>query len=83
MKKEAVKTISKSNQEKKEILAVPYIIKKEEDGYVIECVDLNIITQGDNLEEARKNIKEAILLHFESAEELGILDELLEKPIAI
>lgn len=79
MKKEADKSISKSIQEKKEILAVPYIIKRSVDGYVAECIDLNVVSQGNTIEEARKNIKEAILLHFESASDLGILEEILEK----
>jgi len=63
----------------KTILEVPYIVKKEKNGYVVECIDLNIVSQGNNLQEARKNIREAILLHFNSASELGILDNELEK----
>jgi len=63
----------------KTILQVPYIVKKEDDGYVVECIDLSIISQGDNLSEARKNIREAILLHFKSALELDLLDKELEK----
>lgn len=31
-----------------------------------QCMKLPVITQGDNLEEAVKNIKEAIRLHLES-----------------
>ena len=63
----------------KTTLEVPYIVKKEEDGYMVECIDLNIVSQGDTLQEARKNIREAIGLHFKSASELGILDKELEK----
>lgn len=68
-----------SSKIEKTILEVPYIVKRENEGYVVECVDLNIVTQGDTLPEARRSIREAILLHFKSAFELGILDEELEK----
>jgi predicted RNase H-like HicB family nuclease len=68
-----------SSDFEKMVLKVPYLVKREEDGFIVECVDLNIVTQGDTIKEARKNIKEAIELHFKSAFELGILDEELEK----
>ncbi len=60
-------------------LKVPYIVKKEKGGYVVECIDLSIVSQGNTLQEARKNIREAISLHFKSAFELGILDDEFEK----
>ena len=56
-----------------EILAIPFIIKKEKKGYSAESVDLNIVTQGSNLKEARKNIREAIKLHLKSVSELGMV----------
>ena len=72
--------VKKSSSEfEKVILKVPYIVKREEDGFVVECVDLNVVTQGNTIKEARKNIKEAIELHFKSAFELGMLDDELEK----
>lgn len=52
-------------------LKIPYIVKKEDNVYVIECIDLNIVTQGSSLEEARKNVREAIMLHLKSTNELG------------
>ncbi len=61
------------------ILKIPYIVRKESKGYVTECVDLNIVSQGDTLREARKNIREAISLHFKTAQKLGFLDRELEK----
>lgn len=60
-------------------LEVPFIIKREDGGFVAECIDLNIVTQGDTLKEVRKNIREAILLHFKSAKQLGMLDNEIEK----
>jgi len=68
-----------SSYVEKTVLEVPYIVKKGKGGYVVECIDLNIISQGNTLQEARKNIREAILLHFKSAFELDILDKELEK----
>ena len=61
------------------ILSVPFVVKKVKSGYMAECLDLNIVTQGKNLKEARKNITEAINVHMKSASELGILDDELEK----
>lgn len=68
-----------SSADERMVLKVPYIVKREKEGFVVECIDLNIVTQGDTLREARKNVIEAITLHFQSAEELGILDQELEK----
>ena len=64
---------------KKTTLDIPFIIKKEKGMYIAECLDLNIVTQGKTLREAKKNIKEALGLHFKSAMELGNLDNELEK----
>lgn len=60
-------------------LSVPFVAKKTKSGYMAECLDLNIVTQGKNLKDARKNITEAINLHMKSASELGILGNELEK----
>jgi predicted RNase H-like HicB family nuclease len=43
------------------------IIEREDDGYVALCPDLDIASQGDTIEEARKNLVEALTLFFESA----------------
>jgi len=63
----------------KNVLEVPFIMKKGRNGFVAECVDLNIVTQGLTLKETRKNVAEAIKLHLKSANELGILGDELEK----
>ena len=41
-------------------------ISKGEKYYVARCPELRVTTQGKTLSEARKNLKEAIELHFES-----------------
>jgi len=43
------------------------IIEKEGNMYVSLCPELDIASQGKNVEEARKNLKEAIELFLESA----------------
>ncbi len=41
-------------------------ITKEDDFFIARCPELNITSQGGSLEEAEKNIKEAIELYIES-----------------
>ena len=43
------------------------IIEREGNGYVSLCPDLDIASQGETVEEARKNLKEAVQLFFECA----------------
>lgn len=43
------------------------IIEHEGDGYSALCPELDIASQGDSVEEARKNLIEAIELFFETA----------------
>ena len=42
------------------------IIEKEGDGYVSLCPELDIASQGDTVELARANLKEALELFFET-----------------
>ena len=42
-------------------------IWREDDGYVALCPELDIASQGDSVEEARGNLKEAVELFFETA----------------
>ncbi len=43
------------------------IIEKEGTGYVSLCPELDIASQGDTVEGARDNLKEALELFFETA----------------
>jgi len=43
------------------------IIEKEGDGYVSLCPELDIASQGNSVEQARDNLKEALELFFETA----------------
>lgn len=44
------------------------IIEREEDGYVALCPELDIASQGTTVEEARRNLIEALELFFETAD---------------
>jgi len=50
------------------------ILWKEEDMYVIQDVNTRVTTQGETLEKAIENLKEAVSLYLEEAseEELGL-----------
>jgi predicted RNase H-like HicB family nuclease len=43
------------------------IIEREDDGYVSLCPELDIASQGDNVSEARENLREALELFLETA----------------
>lgn len=43
------------------------IIEREGDGYVSFCPELDIVSQGDTVQEARENLREALELFFETA----------------
>ena len=60
-------------------LLLNVIMKQEDRGYSVICPELNVASQGETFEEAIANIKEALELYLESAEELGIIDEVLEQ----
>lgn len=52
------------------------IIEREGDGYVSLCPELDIASQGSTIEEARKNLTEALELFFEYAAESEIKERL-------
>jgi predicted RNase H-like HicB family nuclease len=43
------------------------VIHREDDGYVSLCPELDIASQGDSIQEARDNLREALELFFECA----------------
>ncbi|MHB8763985.1 MAG: type II toxin-antitoxin system HicB family antitoxin [Deferrisomatales bacterium] len=44
------------------------LIEREGAGYVALCPELDIASQGDSVEEARRNLIEAVELFFETAD---------------
>jgi predicted RNase H-like HicB family nuclease len=55
------------------------IIEREGDGYVSLCPELDIASQGDNVEQARDNLLEALELFFENAsrEEINLRQSII------
>lgn len=49
------------------------VYQGEESGYVAECADLPVVTQGATLDEVMRNLREAIALYLEgeSLSDLG------------
>ena len=54
-------------------------IKKEGTGYSSWCPELDVASQGNTVEEARQNLKEAVELHVGTMIQNGDLNELLDK----
>ena len=50
------------------------IIEREGDGYVALCPELDIASQGETIEEARYNLREALELFIEYASQEEIRD---------
>jgi len=49
----------------KHIALTAELIEEEEGGYTAHCPELDIYSQGDDVEDAVKNLKEAAELHLE------------------
>jgi predicted RNase H-like HicB family nuclease len=43
------------------------IIEREGDGFVALCPEVDVASQGDSIDEARRNLQEALELLFETA----------------
>jgi predicted RNase H-like HicB family nuclease len=41
------------------------IRRGEESGYVAECVEVAVVTQGETLDEVTRNLQEAVALHLD------------------
>jgi len=52
------------------------IIEREGNGYVSLCPQLDIASQGDTVQEARENLREALELFFEAASPSEIQERL-------
>ena len=52
------------------------IIEKEDNDYVALCPELDVASQGKTVEEARRNLREAIELFFECASEQEVKERL-------
>ena len=52
------------------------ILEREDDAYVALCPELDIASQGDTVEESRRNLQEAIELFLEAASESEVRERL-------
>ena len=54
------------------------VIQRDGEYYVAECLELPVVTQGESLDEAVKNLHEALCLHLEGEdlESMGLASEL-------
>jgi predicted RNase H-like HicB family nuclease len=57
------------------------IIEKEGDVYCALCLELDIATESDTLEGAKKNLREAIEGYIESVVRDGEEDEFIPRPV--
>lgn len=48
------------------------VIEREGDGYVALCPEFDIASQGETVDEARANLREALEIFFETASPEGI-----------
>jgi len=55
------------------------IIEREGDGYVSFCPELDIASQGETIEDARNNLREALELFFETASQGEVQTRLHEE----
>ncbi len=55
------------------------IIEREGDGFVALCPELDVASQGLTVDEARKNLQEALELFFETASREEIKERLHEE----
>ncbi|MEA2045803.1 MAG: hypothetical protein U9N48_04695 [Euryarchaeota archaeon] len=59
------------------------IIKKDGDYYVALCLELNISSQGENIEESKKMLQEACEEYLSYMEEKSMGDEIRPVPVEI
>ncbi|MFH7241894.1 MAG: type II toxin-antitoxin system HicB family antitoxin [Spirulina sp.] len=52
-----------------------FIRPGEQSGYIAECLEISVVTQGETLDEVVRNLKEAIALHLEGEDpaEFGVV----------
>jgi predicted RNase H-like HicB family nuclease len=58
-------------------IQLPALVIKKSERYVSSCPVLDVYSQGDTLEQAKKNLSEALSLFFISCYERGTLETVL------
>ncbi len=62
-------------------IGVTVVIERGEQAYSAVCLELGVASQGASLDEARKNILEAITLYLETCQEQGMTVEQMWHPV--
>jgi len=52
------------------------VLIREDEGFVALCPEIDVASQGDSVEDAKNNLREAVELFFECASEQEILERL-------
>ncbi len=58
------------------VLQLTAVIEREGDGFVATCPELDVVSQGDSVEDARMNLLEAVEGFFEVASQSEIRQRL-------
>ncbi len=61
--------------------SLKYIIYKEGDYYVSQCLNVDISSFGNNVQEAIDNLKEAVELYFEGNDNINVMPIISETMI--
>lgn len=59
------------------------LIEKEGELFSALCLELNVASQGETVEEAKKNIREAVYLYIEDVIEAGDEIDFLPRPAPV
>lgn len=53
-----------------------FIRPGEQSGYIAECLEISVVTQGETLDEVVQNLREAVSLHLEDEDpaEFGLIE---------
>lgn len=60
-------------------IGLPIKARKKGDWFLASCSSLDVVSQGETQEQAKKNIGEALYLFFRSCIERGTLDAVLKQ----
>jgi len=60
-------------------IRLPIKIRKKGNRFLASCSSLDVVTQGETQEQAKKNIGEAVYLFFRSCIQRGALDAVLKQ----
>ena len=60
-------------------IVLTHMISKEEKVFFAHCPELDVGSQGETVEEANNNLKEAVVLYLDTIFELGTRDHIFKE----